>query len=88
MWSVLTHPCRAVSTNVSFRAAELLSPVCPQKVTALKACKAEVMELCATHHCNPILVRLAWHDAGKFDGGRGERGGGGGSELQFSFLCG
>ncbi|CAM9575050.1 unnamed protein product [Scytosiphon promiscuus] len=25
------------------------------------------MELCKAHHCNPILVRLAWHDSGTFD---------------------
>ncbi|CAN0264344.1 unnamed protein product [Pylaiella littoralis] len=37
------------------------------QVTALRACKAEVTELCATEHCNPILVRLAWHDAGTFN---------------------
>ncbi|CAB1113288.1 APX [Ectocarpus sp. CCAP 1310/34] len=37
------------------------------KVAALQACKAEVMDLCAAHHCNPILVRLAWHDAGTFN---------------------
>ncbi|CAN0439257.1 unnamed protein product, partial [Hapterophycus canaliculatus] len=36
-----------------------------KQIAALKACKAEVMQLCAAHHCNPILVRLAWHDAGE-----------------------
>lgn len=40
---------------------------CAHKIAGLKACKTEVMELCATHHCNPILVRLAWHDAGKLE---------------------
>lgn len=35
------------------------------QVAALNECKAEVTALCETHHCNPILVRLAWHDAGE-----------------------
>jgi len=34
---------------------------------ALKACEAEVRELIRTTNCNPILVRLAWHDSGTFD---------------------
>ena len=31
----------------------------------LQECKVEVLALCAEKNCNPILVRLAWHDAGK-----------------------
>jgi len=34
---------------------------------ALKACEAEVRELIRTTNCNPILVRLAWHDSGTYD---------------------
>ena len=45
----------------------------PPKIAGLRACKAEVVELCATHNCNPILVRLAWHDAGKRDRTRNEK---------------
>ncbi|CAN0212291.1 unnamed protein product, partial [Ascophyllum nodosum] len=39
----------------------------PRQVKAIKECKEEVIALCKEHHCNPILVRLAWHDAGTFD---------------------
>ena len=35
------------------------------QVKGLQECKEEVLALCAEKHCNPILVRLAWHDAGK-----------------------
>lgn len=35
------------------------------QLAALKECKAEVVALCEASSCNPILVRLAWHDAGK-----------------------
>jgi len=34
---------------------------------ALKACEAEVRDLIRTTNCNPILVRLAWHDSGTYD---------------------
>ena len=27
----------------------------------------QVMELIKSKHCNPILVRLAWHDSGTYD---------------------
>lgn len=33
----------------------------------LKACKTELLALLDEINCNPILVRLAWHDAGTFD---------------------
>ncbi|CAN0346385.1 unnamed protein product, partial [Ectocarpus sp. 6 AP-2014] len=37
------------------------------KVASLRACKAEVMKMCAADDDNPILIRLAWHDAGTFN---------------------
>eukprot|EP00904_Undaria_pinnatifida_P010878 jgi/Undpi1/6920/HiC_scaffold_21.g09395.m2 len=40
---------------------------CSALVKGLQECKEEVLTLCATEHCNPILVRLAWHDAGTFN---------------------
>lgn len=36
------------------------------QVKALQVCKKAVMEICEKHNCNPILVRLAWHDAGEY----------------------
>lgn len=35
------------------------------KKDALEKAKVEVAELIKSKHCNPILVRLAWHDSGK-----------------------
>lgn len=40
---------------------------CSVLVKGLQECKQEVLALCAEKHCNPILVRLAWHDAGTFN---------------------
>ena len=34
--------------------------------TACSMCM-QVMELIKSKHCNPILVRLAWHDSGTYD---------------------
>lgn len=33
----------------------------------MKACVHDVRQLIQQYNCNPILVRLAWHDAGTFD---------------------
>mmetsp|Transcript_2359 Transcript_2359/g.4464 ORF Transcript_2359/g.4464 Transcript_2359/m.4464 type:complete len:317 (-) Transcript_2359:401-1351(-) len=35
--------------------------------TALKQAKADIWKMLDTINCNPILVRLAWHDAGTYD---------------------
>lgn len=34
-----------------------------RQVEALRECKEEVMALCDWNNCNPISVRLVWHDA-------------------------
>ena len=34
---------------------------------ALKSAKAAVKDLILSKHCNPIIVRLAWHDSGSYD---------------------
>ena len=37
------------------------------RVKELKALEADLKHLISTLNCNPILVRLAWHDSGTFD---------------------
>lgn len=39
----------------------------PVNVSELRAAKQEVSELIQSKYCNPILIRLGWHDAGTFD---------------------
>ena len=40
----------------------------------LLACKQEVLDLLKDIQCHPILIRLAWHDAGTFDARAGTGG--------------
>ncbi|CAK8996303.1 unnamed protein product [Durusdinium trenchii] len=52
----------------------------------LKALKEDLWKFVDKMNCNPILVRLAWHDAGTYDKSKtafGERGGANGS-IRFS----
>ena len=37
------------------------------KKEALKDARDDVRELIKSRHCNPILVRVAWHDSGTYD---------------------
>lgn len=37
------------------------------KKEAIKDARDEVRELIKGRHCNPILVRVAWHDSGTYD---------------------
>ena len=37
-----------------------------KKVEALRACKKELEEMIDKTNAHPILVRLAWHDAGTY----------------------
>ena len=37
------------------------------KREALREAKKDVEELIKSKHCNPIVVRLAWHDSGSYD---------------------
>ena len=37
------------------------------KKEAIKDARDDVRELIKGRHCNPILVRVAWHDSGKYD---------------------
>ncbi len=37
------------------------------KKEALLDAKKDVEELIKSKHCNPITVRLAWHDSGSYD---------------------
>jgi len=38
-----------------------------ERKAALKDCKKRLEELIRSKHCNPIIVRLAWHDSGSYD---------------------
>ena len=44
----------------------VLFVLCFWAATACSVCM-QVMELIKSKHCNPILVRLAWHDSGTYD---------------------
>lgn len=37
------------------------------KKEAIKEARDEVRDLIKSRHCNPILVRVAWHDSGTYD---------------------
>ena len=43
------------------------------KKEVLKDARDDVRELIKSRHCNPILVRVAWHDSGTYDKVRGPR---------------
>ena len=32
-----------------------------------EAVKKDLLELIRTKKCNPLMIRLAWHDSGTFD---------------------
>lgn len=56
------------------------------QVAQLKALREDLWKLVEKLNCNPILLRLAWHDAGTYDKSKtafGERGGANGS-IRFS----
>lgn len=41
--------------------------VCARQKEKLKSAKKAVEQLILSKHCNPIVVRLAWHDSGSYD---------------------
>ena len=47
-------------------ATRVHSALFPGAATVCGMCM-QVMELIRSKHCNPILVRLAWHDSGTYD---------------------
>jgi L-ascorbate peroxidase len=59
------------------RVTELTSQVTPGATdlasykTDIEACRGELRQLIDTTNCHPILIRLAWHDAGTFDQTKG-----------------
>merc|ERR1719247_1728749 len=38
-----------------------------ERKTQMLAMKADISKLISDINCNPILIRLAWHDAGTYD---------------------
>jgi catalase (peroxidase I) len=55
------------SRTASKPAARRFVVRCAVNVEQLKAARHEVADLIKSKHCNPILVRLAWHDSGTYD---------------------
>lgn len=55
-----------VRASVSRRAAVMVVARKTKKEALLDA-KKDVEELIKSKHCNPIVVRLAWHDSGSYD---------------------
>lgn len=55
--------CRRVISNLA--ATETARRT--TKKEALKDARDDVRELIKSKHCNPILVRVAWHDSGTYD---------------------
>ncbi len=35
--------------------------------TVYAAVKKDLLELIRTKRCNPLMIRLAWHDSGTYD---------------------
>lgn len=56
-----------------------------RKIKAYRNCKKDLMEFINKKNCNPILVRLAWHDSGTFDknGGSFPECGGANGSIRF-----
>jgi catalase (peroxidase I) len=40
---------------------------CSNHVYELQALRQDLFSMLEEKHCNPILVRLAWHDSGTYD---------------------
>ena len=53
--------CRPVASSAT------QTTVRTTKKEVLKDARDDVRELIKSRHCNPILVRVAWHDSGTYD---------------------
>lgn len=50
-----------------------ISGTCSNQEIQLRSLQRDIFDLVEKKHCNPILVRLAWHDAGTYDASVGDK---------------
>lgn len=60
--STVHTPCRVRSS----RQLRLVTTMVANK-DQLTAAKADLTALIKETHCNPIMIRLAWHDSGSYN---------------------
>merc|ERR1719336_841621 len=53
-----------------------------EEIALLRKCREELREFIDKTNCNPIMVRLAWHDSGTFD--KVSKTGGANGSIRFS----
>lgn len=63
--STLKQQCRSISRQAATPIRNEVSVA--DRKAELKQCKKEIQDLIRSKHCNPIIVRLAWHDCGTYD---------------------
>ena len=64
-FSVSSQPLRSFLSRRSVARTNVVAM--SVNVDQLKQCREELIPLIKSKNCNPILVRLAWHDSGTFN---------------------